>query len=80
MDEAIFVSREELYEQVWTTPTRHLAAKYGISDVAIRKICKKLFVPKPPPGYWARVRRVASPGRLHFRGRGREVQKLDSTT
>jgi hypothetical protein len=55
MGEPIFVSREELYEQVWATPTRSLAAKYGISDVAIGKICKKLCVPKPPPGYWARV-------------------------
>jgi hypothetical protein len=55
MGEPIFVSREQLYEQVWTIPTRHLAAKYGISDVAIGKICKKLCVPKPPLGYWAKV-------------------------
>ena len=32
-----------------------LAADYGISDVALAKICKKLDVPIPGRGYWARV-------------------------
>jgi hypothetical protein len=48
------LTREELYEQVWTTPTVQLARTYGISDVAIAKICKRHKVPKPPLGYWAR--------------------------
>jgi hypothetical protein len=26
-----------------------------VSDVALRKICKKLGVPVPPLGYWAKV-------------------------
>ena len=55
MKGSIFVSREELYEQVWTTPTQRLAQDYGISDVELAKICKKLCVPKPPKGYWAKV-------------------------
>jgi hypothetical protein len=33
----------------------HLAKKYGISDVAIAKICRRHRIPKPPLGYWARV-------------------------
>lgn len=33
----------------------HLAAKYGLSDVGLRKICKKLNVPTPPAGYWAKL-------------------------
>lgn len=49
-----FVSREELYEMVWATPTQRLSREFGMSDVALGKICKKLSVPKPPPGYWAR--------------------------
>lgn len=55
MEKSIFVSREDLYDQVWTTPTQRLAQNYGISDVALAKICKKLCVPKPPKGYWAKV-------------------------
>lgn len=49
------VTREQLYDLVWSKPTIHLAKEFGISDVAIAKICKKLNVPKPAPGYWARL-------------------------
>jgi len=49
------VNREELYKLVWTKPTRDLAKEFGISDVALGKICKKLNVPKPPPGHWRRI-------------------------
>ena len=48
------IDRKKLYEEVWEIPTSQLAKKYGISDVALSKICKKLNVPKPPRGYWAR--------------------------
>lgn len=47
--------REELYEQVWEHPIREVAKNYGISDVALAKICKKLDVPRPGRGYWARI-------------------------
>lgn len=26
-----------------------------ISDVGVGKICKRMGIPKPPPGYWARI-------------------------
>src|SRR5262249_10776185 len=51
----ILLTRETLYEEVWTKPTTKLAKELGISDVALGKICKKLNVPKPPPGMWRRV-------------------------
>ena len=31
-----------------------LAAKYGISDVGLAKACRKLRVPLPGRGYWAK--------------------------
>lgn len=49
------VTREEMYEQVWAEPMRLLAPKYGISDVALKKVCVKLDVPVPPRGYWAKL-------------------------
>ena len=49
------ITREQLYQQVWSTPCSKLAAGYGISDVALAKICKKLNVPRPGLGYWARL-------------------------
>jgi hypothetical protein len=48
--ETITVNRNELYEQVWSEPVSRLAPKYGISDVGLKKICKKLNVPTPPLG------------------------------
>jgi hypothetical protein len=51
---AIKISRQTLYGQVWSTPMIKLAKEYGISDVALAKICKKLNVPYPGRGYWRR--------------------------
>lgn len=47
--------RAKLYEEVWAEAVTTVAKRYGISDVALRKICRKLAVPLPPLGYWARV-------------------------
>ncbi|HAF24022.1 MAG TPA: hypothetical protein DCK93_14140 [Blastocatellia bacterium] len=49
------ISLEELYQLVWLKPTRNIAREFGISDVGLGKICKRLNVPKPPPGYWQRI-------------------------
>jgi len=46
--------REKLYTEVWAEPTQKVAARYGISDVALAKACRQLQVPKPPRGYWAK--------------------------
>lgn len=49
------VDRETLYELVWTIPMKKLAGRFGVSDVALRKVCKRLQVPVPSVGYWAKV-------------------------
>jgi len=46
------VKRAELYERIWTTPMTTLAKEFGISDVGLRKICKRANMPLPPSGYW----------------------------
>ena len=50
------VSREALYEAVWTDAVTLVAPRYGLSDVGLVKICKKLGIPVPPRGYWATVK------------------------
>lgn len=50
------LTREELFLRVWARPSQEVARELGISDVALGKRCKKLQVPKPPPGYWAQIR------------------------
>ncbi|MGO9564526.1 MAG: hypothetical protein ACLPPV_17895 [Candidatus Korobacteraceae bacterium] len=47
-------NRDELYEQVWSRPVTHFAKEYGLSDVGIAKVCRKLSIPLPGRGYWAR--------------------------
>ncbi len=49
------ITREELYDMVWAEPVSKLAEKLGISGFAVAKWCKKLGVPRPGRGYWARV-------------------------
>jgi hypothetical protein len=74
------LTREELYEQVWTTPMRKLAPGNGLSDVGLKKVCTKHKIPTPQVGYWAkkefgkRVRQTPLPppddpalGTIHLR-------------
>lgn len=42
-----FWDRDSLYEEVWATPMAKLAKKYGISDVGLAKVCRKLAIPLP---------------------------------
>ena len=78
------LSRDALYALVWQTPMRRLASTFGMSDVALAKHCKKLDIPLPGLGYWAKkeagqaVAQVALPARglgksyeIHFGGDNR---------
>lgn len=49
------LTRKDLYSLVWTKPRTELAKQFGISDVAIGKLCRQMNVPAPPAGYWAHV-------------------------
>lgn len=55
--------RDELYEQVWAEPVREVAKRYGVSDVALAKTCRRLSVPLPGRGYWAKKRAGRAPKR-----------------
>ena len=46
--------RNLLYDQVWEKPMIVLALEYGLSDVGLRKICRRLNIPLPPQGYHLR--------------------------
>jgi len=49
------VSREQLYEEIWSTPAMHLAATYGVSGSFLARVCDRLRVPRPRPGYWNKL-------------------------
>lgn len=52
--ETVRYNRDDLYEQVWSQPMSKLAKSYGLSDVGLAKICKKLKIPVPARGFWAK--------------------------
>lgn len=49
------LSRQALYDLVWSRPMTQVAAGFGISDVALAKRCAEVNVPVPPRGWWAKA-------------------------
>jgi hypothetical protein len=47
-------NREKIYEEIWAEPILHVAKRYSMSDVGFGKVCKKLKIPRPGLGYWAK--------------------------
>src|SRR5262245_57950989 len=48
------LTREALYALIWSEPATKIAARYGISDRGLGKLCERHNIPVPPRGYWAR--------------------------
>jgi hypothetical protein len=51
----VTLTRQQLYDLVWSEAMRTLATRIGISDVAIAKHCRKSGIPVPERGYWNKV-------------------------
>ena len=51
-DGPIKLTRQQLYDEVWSEPMTKLAVKYGLSDVGLAKICNRNHIPKPKVGHW----------------------------
>ena len=51
----IRLTREQLYELVWSEAMQRLAKQIGISDVAIAKHCRRMDIPVPERGYWNKL-------------------------
>lgn len=49
------LTRAEIFELVWKQPMRTLAPQFGVSDVGFAKMCRRLDIPTPPRGYWAKL-------------------------
>jgi hypothetical protein len=49
------VTREALYELVWSEPMIKVAPRYGVSSSYLARICSLLNVPRPHPGYWNKL-------------------------
>lgn len=52
---ADLVSREDLYELVWSIPLAKVAEKFNVSGSYMARVCSMLHVPRPERGYWAKL-------------------------
>jgi hypothetical protein len=52
--QTLMLSREQLYEQIWTMPTTKIAKSYGFSDVMVR-------IEQPESGRYSEVWPSISP-------------------
>ena len=62
---------------VWERPATDVARDLGISDVALGKLCRRLQVPKPPSGYWARISAGQKPRRPPLKAFRAELDSAD---
>lgn len=50
------LTRQKLYDLVWSTPISSLSKQFGLSDKGLSKKCIKHKIPTPSLGYWAKVK------------------------
>jgi len=59
------MDRAELFERVWSLPVAKLAEEWGITGTGLKKVCRRVQIPVPPRGYWAKMKaghRIKRPG------------------
>lgn len=54
--EKITLSRQELYDLIWSTPISQLAKNHGIVDYQLRRVCNDFNIPIPQNGYWQKLK------------------------
>lgn len=52
---AHYLTRESLFELVWSAPLTTIADRIGVSDVGLAKACRRAAIPVPARGHWARI-------------------------
>src|SRR5271154_6802856 len=53
--QAVRLTRQELYEKMWSRPAIALAEEFGISGRGLGKMWSRFKIPVPPRGYWAKL-------------------------
>lgn len=51
---AITLTREELFDRIWSEPVLRVSKALGLSGVGLAKLCRRQGIPVPPRGYWAK--------------------------
>lgn len=58
------LSRDELYQLVWSEPMTKVADQFEVSSSYLARICTFLNVPRPGRGYWAKLAVGKAPPQL----------------
>jgi hypothetical protein len=64
--DVVEMTREELFQHVWTTPMHLLSEALGLSDIGLAKACGQMEVPEPGRGYWSRLDAGQPVERIHL--------------
>lgn len=70
------LDRDKLYEEVWAEPMTKVSKRYEVSDVALAKVWRKMDIPVPERGYWARVANGQKPNKQPLPKRSKDVSHL----
>jgi hypothetical protein len=49
------LDRAALFDRVWSEPVEKLAKEWGLSGRGLAKVCRRLQIPLPPRGFWAKL-------------------------
>src|SRR5690554_3642554 len=55
-DNSKSLSREELYNLVWSKPVSKILKEYPITNTSFKNICKKNDIPLPKNGHWQKLK------------------------
>lgn len=74
------LTRQQLYDLVWSEPMKTVASRFGISDVAFAKTCRSHNIPIPPRGYRAKLQAGQKVSRPLPPARGVGKRGMDNST
>lgn len=57
------LTREELFSLVWAEPMLRVGERFKVSSSYLARVCKRLNVPRPERGYWAKLAVGRAPSR-----------------
>ncbi len=49
------LSRQQLYDLIWSTPVAKVAADYGVSEAVVKYHCNNRNVPRPTKRHWVNL-------------------------
>lgn len=70
------LTRQDFYDLIWSEPAKTIAPRFGISDVALSKLCERHGIPQPPRGYWAKIASGKKVARFSLPPRGIGIREL----